>query len=322
MAKKLRTSKIWEPAFPADVAADEFFARLTASELSEVQFSNFDEFVQNVFSKSWPEFSFNTWHIRLMSEVFQRVIDSETNKYMLAVIPRYHLKSSVLGYASSIYRMLTSSGEGLYVSYKEELAGIHLFHVKEAIRKNEALSKIMKDLAPQSDSIINYQTGKRRNKIYSAGILGVKRGLHTQTICVCDDLMGDLQNPMTFTEIEKTIRIFDAELMNIPNKNCPLVVFGTVIANDDLLFDLRKKEKFNKNMVWMPAEYPDGEHDVLWEDMYPKAWLEQRKIDTSWKAYSTEFLLVPVMATEAFFQEKQLSSVVDKDLVDFKVPGF
>jgi len=30
--------------------------------------------------------------------------------------------------------------------------------------------------------------------------------------------MGDLQNPMTFTEIEKTIRIFEAELMNIPNK--------------------------------------------------------------------------------------------------------
>lgn len=321
MAKKVRTSKIWENAYPAGIAADEFFTRLTASEIP-IPITNFDNFVQDIYAKSFPEFAFNTWHVRYLCDQFQKVLDEPTSKYMLAVMPRYHLKSSILGYAASIYRMITSSGEGLYVSYKEELAGIHLFHVKEAVRKNELLSSFMKDLTPQSDTTVNYMIGKKRNKIYSAGILGVKRGLHTRTICICDDLMGDLQNPMTFTEIEKTIRVFEAELLNIPNKECPLIVFGTVISDNDLLFRLKDKPQFNKNMVWMPALYPNGEHEVLWEDMYPKEWLENRKSEGGWKAFSTEFLLIPVMSVEAFFQKEQLDSVVDKNISNYGVPGY
>lgn len=321
MAKKVRTSKIWENSYPAETAAEEFFARLTASDVP-IPITNFSDFVQNIFAKGYPEFSFNTWHIHYLCNQFQKVLDEPDSKYMLAVMPRYHLKSSVLGYASSIYRMITSHGEGLYVSYKEELAGIHLFHIKESIRRNELLSKFMRDLTPQSDTTINYMVGKNRSKMYSAGILGVKRGLHTQTICICDDLMGDLQNPMTFTEIEKTIRVFEAELLNIPNKGCPLLVFGTVISEHDLLYKLKEKTQFNKNMVWMPALYPDGEHEVLWEDMYPRAWLENRKIEGGWKAFNTEFLLIPVMSTEAFFNKEQLDTVISSELQNYGVPGY
>lgn len=320
--KKVKTSKGFENSYPTENAADEFFSRLIASDVP-ITITNFDDFVQDVFSKSYPEFSFNTWHIHYLCNQFQKALDDPVGKYMLAVMPRYHLKSSILGYASSIYRMLTSTGgEGLYVSYKEELAAIHCFHVKECIRKNETLSKFIRDLTPQSDSTINYIVGKKRIKIYSAGILGVKRGLHTSVICIGDDLMGDLQNPMTFTEIEKTIRIFEAELLNIPNKECPMVVFGTVISENDLLYRLKEKPQFNKHMAWMPALYPDDEHEVLWEAMYPRAWLEQRKIDGGWKAFNTEFLLIPVMSTEAFFNKEQLDTVIDKSLTNYSVPGF
>lgn len=316
-----KSKNIESSSFPIDAAADEFFSRLTASEMP-IELSNFDNFVQDIFAKGFPDYDFNTWHIRHLCDKFQNVIDSPANKYLLAVMPRYHLKSSILGYASSIYRMLTSSGEGLYTSYKEELAGIHLYHIKECIRNNETLVKIMKDLTPQSDTTINYRVGKHRSKIYSAGVLGVKRGLHTQIICINDDLMGDLHNPMTFTEIEKTIRIFEAEILNIPNKECPLIVFGTVISDNDLLFRLQTREKWRENMIWMPAIYPDGEHDVLWEKMYDREWLEQRKIDGGWKAFSTEFLLVPVLSTEAFFTRDQLDKIIDKQLKNYGVPGF
>jgi len=310
-----------ENSYSADNAADEFFSRLTASDMP-IQLTNFDDFVQDIFALSYPDYDFNTWHIHHLANTFQKVIDSPKDKYLLAVMPRYHLKSTILGYASSIYRMLTSSGEGLFTSYKEELAGIHLYHIKEAVRNNPILSKFMKDLTPQSDQTINYMVGKNRSKIYPAGIMGVKRGLHTQTICVNDDLMGDLHNPMTFTEIEKTIRLFEAEILNIPNKECPMIVFGTVISDNDLLFRLKGREQFSKNMIWMPALYPDGEHDVLWEKMYDREWLEQRKIDGGWKAFSTEFLLIPVLSTEAFFSRDQLDQVIDTQLKNYVVPGF
>ena len=316
-----KTKNISTNSFPMATAADEFFSRLTSSE-RPIELSNFGNFVQDIFSQGYPEYDFNTWHIRELCDRFQKILDSPIDKYLLAVMPRYHLKSSILGYAASIYRMLTSSGEGLYTSYKEELAGIHLYHIKECVRNNEVLSKVMKDLTPQSDSTINYSVGKNRSKIYPAGVMGVKRGLHTQIICVNDDLMGDLHNPMTFTEIEKTIRIFEAEILNIPNKDCPLIVFGTVISDNDLLFRLQEREQFNKNMIWMPALYPDGKHEVLWEKMYNKKWLDQRKIDGGWKAFSTEFLLVPVISTEAFFAKDQLDKIIDKNLKNYSVPGF
>ncbi len=316
-----KTKNISTNSFPMATAADEFFSRLTSSE-RPIELSNFGNFVQDIFSQGYPEYDFNTWHIRELCDRFQKILDSPIDKYLLAVMPRYHLKSSILGYAASIYRMLTSSGEGLYTSYKEELAGIHLYHIKECVRNNEVLSKVMKDLTPQSDSTINYSVGKNRSKIYPAGVMGVKRGLHTQIICVNDDLMGDLHNPMTFTEIEKTIRIFEAEILNIPNKDCPLIVFGTVISDNDLLFRLQEREQFSKNMIWMPALYPDGEHEVLWEKMYDKEWLAQRKIDGGWKAFSTEFLLVPVLSTEAFFAKDQLDKIIDKNLKNYTVPGF
>jgi len=317
--KKLQ-GKDFEELIPLEDSYNELASLLTSSDVP-IELGSFDNFVQNIYAKSFPEYDFNTWHIHHLAELVQKILNNPDNKYLLAVLPRYHLKSSILGYAVSIYRMITSYGEGLYLSYKEELAAMHCYHIKEAVRNNPILFKIMIDLSPQSDSTINYKIGSHRCKIYPSGMLAVKRGLHTSAVCIADDLMGDVQNPMVMTEIDKAIRIFDAEVMNIPNKECPMIVFGTVISDNDLLFHLKEKPKFNEHTVWMPALYPDGEHEVLWEKMYNRQWLEQRKIDIGWKAFSTEFLLTPVMSTEAFVTKEQLDTIVDKDLRNFQIPG-
>ena len=320
MAKKIR-SKIWEDLVPVQDSYNELADLLLDTGTPEFV-GSFTDFVMDIFSLSFPDSDFDTWHIHKICHTIDSLLNDEHNKYLLGVMPRYHLKSTLLGYASSIYRMLTSSGEGLYTSYKEELAGVHLFHIKEIISRNEKLNAVMKDLSPQSDSMVNYKVGNKRSKIYPSGIMGVKRGLHTDVICVNDDLMGDLHNPMSFTEIEKTIRIFEAELMNIPNKKCPTIVFGTVISDQDLLFHLKDKEKFQKYMIWMPAVNPDENHDVLWEKMFPKEWLDNKKIDIGWKAFSTEFLLIPVLSLEAFFKKEQLDKITNRSLINYTVPGF
>jgi hypothetical protein len=109
------------------------------------------------------------------------------------------------------------------------------------------------------------------------------------------------------------------KVLNIPNKDCPLIIFGTVISSNDVLFHLKDKEAFQQHMLWMPALYPDGEHEVLWEDMYDRQWLEQRKIDGGWKAFSTEFLLTPVHSADAFFTREQLDKAIDKSLINYQV---
>lgn len=230
--------------------------------------------------------------------------------------------STILGYGSTIYRMLKSFGEGLYISYKEDLANIHAYHIKKAVAENSELSKIMVDLSPQSDSVINYRIGKKQLKIYTSGITAVKRGLHADSIVIGDDLMGDVLNPMIMTDIENTKKLFDAEIMQIPNRGCPMFVYGTIISNEDLFFHLKDKPRFKERVIWLPALNPDEEHDVLWEARFPRKWLEMQKDDIGWKAFSTEFLLVPVLSTQAFFTKEQLDTIIDKSAQNYSVPGF
>ncbi len=96
--KSNNSNKEYENYYPVEVAADEFFARLTAADVPLVV-KNFDEFVQDIFSLSYPNFDFNTWHVRLLCAKCEEAFNSPDNPYLLAVLPRYHLKSSVLGFA-------------------------------------------------------------------------------------------------------------------------------------------------------------------------------------------------------------------------------
>ena len=281
---------------------------------------SFEDFVQDIFSKSYPMHNFNTWHIHYICSQVDKLLLKPSNRYLIAALPRYHLKSTVLGEASSIYRMLTSYGDGMYISFKDELASYHLAHIKEAVRSNEVLSGALADMSPQSDAIINYKMGSKRMKMFGSGIMSVKRGIHTDSIMIADDIIGDLANPLVLTEMDKVKRLFNAEIMNIPNSECPLFVFGTVMDYSDILFTLKDNPNFMS--IWLPAINPTPTREVLWEEKFGKEVSEEKKVSTGWKAFSTEFLLTPLMATEAFMPREELDKVINKELKNFKVPGF
>ena len=224
------------------------------------------------------------------------------------------------GEALSIYRMLTSYGDGMYISAKDELATYHLMHIKEAVRINPLLNKYLKDQSPQSDSIINYKMGNKKMRIYGSGIMAVKRGVHCDSLLVADDILGDLANPMVLTEFDKVKRLFNAEIMNIPNKECPVLVFGTVMDYSDILFTLRTNPNFVS--IWLPAINPTPDREILWPEKFDRKTLDDKKNSTDWKSFATEFLLTPMMAADAFFPRDQLDTIIDKKLVSFRVPGF
>jgi hypothetical protein len=69
----------------------------------------------------------------------------------------------------------------------------------------------------------------------------------------------------------------------------------------------------------MPAYNPTSEHEVLWETRYNKDWLERKKISAGWKAFSTEFLLTPVIALEAFFNKKDIDNVTNDTLKNYSL---
>jgi intein/homing endonuclease len=232
--------------------------------------------------------------------------------------------STLIGHAFSIFRMLTCPNPNIiYISYKDSLASEHVRSIKIEINSNPILSKHMVDLRPKYDTTCLYDIeGTGRGRVIASGIYSAKRGMHTDTYVVVDDILRDPENALTFTELEKIERYFNAELMQIPNKTCPLFVVGTVQDENDLLMKMKDRAEFK--FRYMPAERPlpdKPEIDVLWGDMYPKAWLDRKREDIGEKAYATEYLLRPVISGEAFFIEKQFkdSGVIDRELRNFPI---
>jgi hypothetical protein len=281
---------------------------------NKLEVGSFDDFVQNIFAKSFPNYSYNTWHVKLISQFLDEVLATES-KYAMLALPRYHLKSTICGAALAIYRFITSFGDSLYISYKEELATMHLGNVKQIILNNPVLAPHFEDMKKQSDTMIDFKIdGKKRVRMFSSGIFSMKRGLHTDGCVIVDDILGTVDNPMILTDLEKSEKMFNQEVMNIPNRGCPLIVFGTAMDYSDLLFKLKDNPQFMHK--WLPAIQPVPDHEVLWEERYPKEVLESKKAAIGWKAFSSEFLLQPVLSGEAFFSRQELDKVIDKSLVN------
>lgn len=284
--------------------------------ISLPELSSFDNFVQDIFSKSYPQFDFDYWHVRLICRELEDAIDK--GFHYACVLPRYHLKSTILGHAYTIYRMLKSEygGYGLYCSYKDTLASIHCSLIKEAIRNNPILPKVMKDLSPTSESSLHYKVGGNKVKILTSGIFGAKRGLHTDVVCVCDDILSDQENPLNFTQLEKIERFFNAETSNIPNKGCPMIVVGTIQDKSDLLWNLRSNEQYVYRI--MPAIDPIPDRKYLWPELFGEEELKRRKKQIK-KAFDSEFLLTPVISVDAYFKPEDLEKVTDSNLENYSI---
>jgi len=281
---------------------------------------SFEDYVQEIFSKSYPMYSFNVWHIHYICSIVDKLLLQRSNRNLLAALPRYHLKSTILGEGLASYRLLTAFGYGLYLSYKSELAWYHLGNIKEAIRINPIISKYMVDLSPQSDKMIKYRIGSRRMEIEGSGILSMERGKHTDSIMIVDDVQGDIENPMVLNELDKVKRIFNASVMQIPNLGCPTVVFGTAMDYTDLLYTLKDNPNFTS--IWLPAINPTPDREILWPERFSKEILEERKATIGWKAFSTEFLLTPLSSSEAYLTREQLEPIINKNIKNYECPGY
>ena len=252
--------------------------------VESLHLSTFEDYVQRIYSLSYPTYNFNVWHIHKICRFIDDVLKSETRQ-ALVVLPRGHLKSTLLGYAFSTYRFLTAHNDGMYVSFKDSLAEFHMYNIKRDINNNPVLSNIMKDLRPKATSGIEYEIEGRTLRMYYSGIFSMKRGYHADTAVIVDDVLGTIDNPLNLSELEHAESMFNSEVFPMKNPGCPLIVFGTPIDYSDLLFKLMDNDKYSH--LWLPAINPDEEHDVLWREVYSKEVLKATEDSIKWKAFST-----------------------------------
>ena len=73
-----------------------------------IKVGGFWEFLRDIWSQSFdhPEY-FKAWHVGLLAEDIERCL--QEGKNYVAVLPRFHFKSTILGHAFSVWQLLKST---------------------------------------------------------------------------------------------------------------------------------------------------------------------------------------------------------------------
>jgi hypothetical protein len=284
----------------------------------------FGEFVSKYWSQSYekPEW-FDTWHVQYLCNALEQAMSD--GKHFCALVPRFHLKSTVLGYAFSIWTFLKNgnsrfASSGMYLSYSDSMSRYHIAEMQKAIRRNPALLEHMTDLVPTATQAFHYQIGRSRGDIIGGGIFSFKRGTHVNRFMVADDILKDPENPLNLGQIHKIEDQFMTALMPIPVGDAMVVCLGTPMAPDDLLMNLEHDERFV--YVKLPAldgNYYDFDDKLMkpYRILCPEIRSEAALLyEQSVKPHSfaSEMLLLPYLSQNAYLDDDQIKGVEDENL--------
>ena len=123
---------------------------------------DFHSFLKDVWSQSFehPEY-FNAWHIGVLADDIERCVEEEKN--YVAVLPRFHFKSTILGHAFSVWRLLKSKRDCsvLYLSFSDSMARYHLAEINKTVQRNSILTAMMVNRSPKADFSFRYYIDKK-----------------------------------------------------------------------------------------------------------------------------------------------------------------
>ncbi len=274
---------------------------------------SFWEFTRDIWSQGFehPEY-FQAWHVGKLTEEVEKCIEDNLN--YLAILPRAHFKSTILGHAFSIWRSLKIQGNAniLYLSYSDTMAKYHISEINKKVNRNPLLKDMMTNRAPKADFTFRYDTGNGGSaEILHGGLFSFKRGMHVNGALIADDILKDPESPLALGQMNKIEDHFLTESLFIPNKGVPVVIVGTPMMPGDLLTILEKDDRFVTRK--MPALDPEPGRRVLMPELYSEEWLlEQQKAKP--KSFASEFLLQPHFNTEAYFDSEDIEKCEDATL--------
>ena len=274
---------------------------------------SFWEFTRDIWSAGFehPEY-FKAWHVGKLTEEVEKCIEDNLN--YLAILPRAHFKSTILGHAFSIWRSLKIQGNAniLYLSYSDTMAKYHISEINKEVNRNPLLKDMMTNRAPKADFTFRYDTGNGGTaEILHGGLFSFKRGMHVNGALIADDILKDPESPLALGQMNKIEDHFLTESLFIPNKGVPVVIVGTPMMPGDLLTILEKDDRFVSRK--MPALDPEPGRRVLMPELYSEEWLlEQQKAKP--KSFASEFLLQPHFNTEAYFDSEDIEKCEDANL--------
>jgi len=278
---------------------------------------SFWEFLRDIWSQGFdhPEY-FRAWHVGVVAEDIEQCLQEDLN--YVAVLPRFHFKSTVLGHAFSIWRLLQATRDMsvLYLSYSDGMAQYHISEINKTVNRNPLLKDMITNRNPKADYSFRYMKDNKPIEIMHGGLFSFKRGMHVNGALIADDVMRDPENPLNATQITKVEDHFLTESLFIPLKGVPVIVLGTPMMPGDLLSKLQDDDRFKSRVL--PALDPAPDRRVLMPELYSEEWLLQQQRARP-KSFASEFMLIPHFSTEAYFEDDDITKCEDANLKNYPI---
>ena len=279
-----------------------------------MQIGSFWEFLRDTWSLSFdkPDL-FKAWHVGRVAEDVEYCLEEGLN--YVAILPRFHFKSTILGHAFSVWKLLKSTRDSniLYLSYSDTMSRYHISEINKTINRNPVLKEYMVNRSPKADFSFRYYINGHPCEILHGGLFSFKRGLHTNGL-IADDILRDPENALNMGQLDKVTDHFLTESLYIPLKDDPVIVLGTPMLPGDLLDKLKDDDRFFTRVL--PALDPEPGRKVLLPELYSEEWLLQQQKARP-KSFASEFLLVPHLTTQAYFDAEEIKACENEDLINY-----
>lgn len=285
---------------------------LTGAGKDTVEIGTFWEFVRDIWSLSFdkPEL-FSEWHVQYLAEDIEDAVSQ--GLHYCAILPRAHYKSTILGHAFSIWRILKMEKDMkiLYLSYSDTMSKYHINEIKKEVGRNPVLKTLLEDKTPRSDYTFRMRYKGANVEIEKGGLFSFKRGMHLDGALIADDILKDPENPLEIGQVTKVEDHFMQESMFIPNKGAPIVVVGTPLLPDDILAKLEFDPRFRHRRL--PVFNPIPGRRILAPGIFSEEELlvHQRAKP---KAFASEFMLEPFYSSMTYFTKEDINKAVDPKL--------
>jgi len=269
-------------------------------------------FVEHIFSQSkslFPKKFVSGDYVRYICDLLQN------NKKTARIGPREHFKSTAF-YAHFMHRLIQypfKNIEAHYFSFNQKMAGYHIKKIRRAIETNPYFYHLI-DLKSNSEMVIRYTWDNEHfMSLEPKGLLGFKRGIHSELIYV-DDPFQDPGKNMSGGIIEKVNDIFKTQILDMVKDE--IHVCGTPQTDYDFFFDNNIMHDFKVSI--RPAIIDFNNNIVLWPEWMSYEALMLRKRSKGEKLFAQEYMCAPAMSEESFLQRETLMKCVDNTLLNYK----
>ncbi len=262
-------------------------------------------------------------------------VQDSTDKKKLILVPRLHLKSTLVTVGYSVFNILKNPNiRILILSATYENAADFVGAIKDHLSRNETLiglyGNVAKNPIEWSNNRITLRTnrtavGDKEPTVLGAGIETNVVSKHFDMVILDDVVVRE--NTETIEQIDKVVRRY-RDTINLMDTKSQLIVIGTRWVDNDLyswLLDPENEQRPQYLVYLRKALEWDGDLNEalrngtgfiksLWEAKFTRGVLLQKYITSGPYEFSTQYLNDPVPDSEATFNKGWFKPYEEADI--------